>query len=471
MARLILEVSGGARPSTVTAAALNAADVTDAVEANQAGAVIVTVDQVSPDVRQRLADLPGVVAVHDDLQGLPQVADEQEVEDFLNRVRDLRDEDDVPALIEARPVRTDGGAQPAPAPGSEFGLTAMAQGEIDSIDASVTSLGAKALHGDGVTGESIIAVVVDTGLCPEAFEEERRLGGLDLSPTDDPWDPISGHGGMTGGILAGSEQTTGIDVGFLPDADVYPIKTTFAASELLLAQDTIVELAEENPQKTILVNNSWGFIECGGVCGHPITNAVDRAARRRDVIQVFAAGNQAEQCGTACDGSTPGINGPNSLRSVVTVGATGANGQAEVLHDYSARGAEGEFNCGRRKPDLTAPTFGLVPWGCGERAMGNGGGTSAACPMVAGAMGLLAETVDDPGTNRLRAALQDTATSIANGFDACTGDGNARVDAAAGNVPPPMEPVTEAGFGSHRVLAVGLAAGLAGAMLRRRVQN
>lgn len=475
MPRLILALGRGADSASVQSSALAVPQVEDAVSATQASAVIVSVSDLTATTRQQLADLPGVVGVFEDIQGVPFVADTEEVEDFLQRVRALRGEGNAPPIIQTEATRPgdplpDGGSAAVvlPGPTTRAGPVPQATGPLQNVDDSLEFTGATKMHDRGVLGESIISVVVDTGSCGDAIRDDRQLEGADLTGEGDPWSLLADHGGMTTGIMAGDETTPGIDVGYLPESDVYPIKTTLAASELMQAQDIIVRLAQDNPGKTICVNHSWGFPECVGICDHPVTTAIKNGANTSGVIQVIAAGNQAAGvlgCGTACDGSTPGISGPNSLSNLITVGASGRDGDPNSIHDYSSRGGPGQVSCGRRKPDVTVPIFGRMPWGCGSRDMGNGGGTSAACPQAAGAVGLIA---DARGSTTMLAAnrgIQSTAQQYqGEGFNGCTGAGNLQVVEAADEAPA----TAVAGLGSDtfNIVTVGVAAGIAGAGLR-----
>lgn len=874
MPRVILTLGAGAQTADVRASALSQPFVMDAVEAAQANGVIVSVDDLTSERRDQLANLPGVTGVHDDLQGIPLVADEQEVEDFLDRVRGLRGEENAPPVFQTEPTRPneprpDGGAVVLPVPQEESGPAPEQTGPLSNVDDSISWTGAQALHEQGILGESVISVVVDTGACRAAVHQDRQLDGADLAEDSDAWTLLTDHGGMSLGIMAGDDSTPGVNVGYLPESEVFPIKTTLAASELMQAQDIIVELAEDT-EKTVVVNNcltadamvsttkgpkpivdvevgdrvyaanldvrgqrvcevtetfesgkkevydlqtrtrsvtasdnhpflvadqeqerlvwkqledidegdliairrsttagagkphqfaaadggqlalddgkyvrlagktsskgctiprqtteefcrvlgalygdgsvtystsnknrvlftanldkypemeryveefervfgvewivrgeqgaattfavnnkpladflhrigirvgkertlpgwlytlpedqkiaflrgyldadghvdkrghihvrtthgemarelwelfvsagikvtrvktqvqdidvgpsgnsypdhevfhftasspednrrigsalpeyrrrlsqerekpmvydyvdywtpavdgfvfdrvvsieskgveptydievsgahnfvangilahnSWGFPECEGICSHPVTTAIASAADHPNVIQVFAAGNEASGitgCGQECDGSTPGISGPNSLSNVITVAATGRNGQPAAIQDYSSRGSSGEVACGQRKPDVAAPIFGETPFGCGQRDMGNGGGTSAACPQVAGAVGLLADARASISTASARAGLQAASNDVdPPDFDGCTGSGNIRVDRALDETPDPGEVDTpsKARLGVGAASAV-VSAALLGAAWRQR---
>lgn len=82
MPRLILELGGGAQTADVQASVMSVPGVADATAARQANAIIVTVGELTASVRDALANQPGVVAVHEDIQAVPQVADRGDVEDF-----------------------------------------------------------------------------------------------------------------------------------------------------------------------------------------------------------------------------------------------------------------------------------------------------------------------------------------------------------------------------------------------------
>lgn len=369
---------------------------------------------------------------------------------------------------------TDGGAVALPLPAEEAQPVPQADGPLRNVDDSLDFIGVRELHDQGVRGQNIVSVVLDTGACSDAIRPDRQLQGADLTPdTDDPWSLLVDHGGMATGIMAGDDSTPGIAEGALPESLVYPIKSTLAASELIQAQDLIVRLAEQNPDKFVIVNNSWGFPECTGLCEHPITQAIANAANHPRVIQVFAAGNNASGatgCGFQCDGSTPGVNGPNSLSNVITVGASGRNGHPTRLQEYSARGSPTTVACGNRKPDVTAPCFGQMPYGCSGRDMGNGGGTSASCPMVAGGIGLLADQQASLSVDGARRGLTRTAQQFQDdSFNGCTGAGNVQLTEAVG---------ATGGVGGMQfdratmgVVGAGVAGGLLAALLRDRLRR
>lgn len=475
MPRLILALRSGARTASIRQQAIADPAVDDAVEAQVANAVIVEVPRVTTDVRQRLAAIPGVDRVEDDIQALPLVADDEATRDFLRTVRAHRGERDAPPLVATKPTReedddllSDGGAPTvaANAPPAQPGPEAT----IANIDDSVTYTGAEDLHTQGIRGDSVICVNVDLGGCSSAIATERQLAGADLSGENDPWTQLGGHGPYTLGIMAGGTETPGVGLGYAPASDCFPIKTTLAGSEIVQAQDIIVNLAD-NTGKWVIVNNSWGFVQCDGLCDLTVTQAIATAADHPRVVQVFAAGNEATgdaDCGEQCDGTTVGISGPNSLDNVLSVAATGRDGDTNTLMPYSSRGGSGTVSCGTEKPDLAAPIFGTVPWGCDQTDIGNSGGTSGAAPQVAGAVALLLDEIGDTNQGAVFGSVEDAALQFqGSGFNGCTGWGNLQ---AAGALDVPT--AVEAGVPrASKFIAAGVALGFAGAIFQRALAS
>lgn len=470
MARLIARLASGITTQAATQRIQGMANVTDAVPARSVNAVTVVVpDDRASEMRQQLAQLEFVSDVFDDIQAVPQVADQEALDDFFRKVRENRATEEPPSTIETAPARerdadggarTDGGAASGgvtvPREADFPDAPAEPAGAISTIDDSLSFADVSQLHGKGIEGRSVIAVNLDTGACGDQFADARQLAGADLTSGSDPYTDFADHGSYTMGVMAGGPQTEGIDRGWVPEADIFPIKSNLSGSEIIQAQDIIMDLADETG-RPVIVNNSIGFQECTGICDHPVTDAVRTAASHPNVIQVWAAGNQAQDCGQDC--SDTGINGPNSLDEVLTVGATGENGDPQSLHGYSNRGGE-TASCGQNKPDVTAPIFGTVPWGCGSTDIGNGGGTSGACPQVAGTVALMVDAIAEMrSVDAAAEAIEQTARQFqGSGWNGCTGHGNVDSAAAAdafGEVVPRSE------VGSLGVVAAGALSGFA----------
>lgn len=435
MPRFLVELDSGVSTADAQPLLASVQGVQDVTQSRAFNGFIVSSDA---SAKREIANQPGVAAVYDDIQAVPQVADPDAQEDFLRRVREVKGED-TPPTTETEPltgdddiVKTDGGARVGLPLTRAPAVPQDAEPEFRGLLGSLRQTNVLGQHNQGFKGDGAIVVVVDTGVCGDQIADERQMEGADLTDENDPWTDYMGHGSLAACIAAGGPETVGENVGFAPEAKVFPIKSTLSASELIQAQDIILDLVEEHGGP-VVVNNSWGFPQCTGLCDHPVTKAMDSTAQEPGVFQVLAAGNQGEKCGQACDET--GISGPNSLDSVMTVAATGQNGDPTALMDYSSRGGK-EASCGTEKPEVAAPIFGELPWECGVRSMANSGGTSAAAPQVTGLAAIIAAETGKP-RDVVFTSITSTADQVnGSGWDGCTGygniDGERAVTAASG---------------------------------------
>ncbi|MEM6699260.1 MAG: S8 family serine peptidase, partial [Bacteroidota bacterium] len=287
------------------------------------------------------------------------------------------------------------------------------------------------------TGSSSLRVaVIDDGV--ENHEDLPNLvGGFTPLNNGNGLPNASGaHGESCAGIIAATHNN-GIGVrGVAPDVQLQTINI-FAGNE------SITDLADAfywaiNNGSDVL-SNSWGFR--GGtqfnptpVCNDPhpaLTAAINDAAVNGrgglGCVVIFAAGNENGTC----------VTYPGNLPSVVAVGAISPRGNRS---SYSNQGSA---------LDVVAPSsdgvFGVRTTdrqGSAGYASGNYtntfGGTSAACPAVAG-VGALVLAVDPSLTGpQVHSILNSTADDMgASGFDNTFGNGRVNahqaVLAAQGN--------------------------------------
>jgi subtilisin family serine protease len=133
--------------------------------------------------------------------------------------------------------------------------------------------------------------------------------------------------------------------------------------------------------------------------GHPFMRKVVEAMDE-GILVSFAAGN----CGSSCpDGRCAGdvgpgmsIRGANGHPRVICVGA------ANLRDDWIGYSSQGPSTLDPEKPDVCGFSHfqGFTP--CDN-------GTSAACPVVAGVLGLLAAAIPGLTQDRARDALRQTA--------------------------------------------------------------
>jgi hypothetical protein len=167
----------------------------------------------------------------------------------------------------------------------------------------------------------------------------------------------------------------------------------------------------------------------------------------------FAAGNNNRTCGGAAS-----IVAVNSTEGGFTTGALDQLGRPQA---YSSRGPG---QCSPLHPFVTAPTFGVLPWGAGWHDFGpEGGRTSSTAAMVSCALSLLRGEYPQANNTDLRVALATSAKKTPGSMpfhDLTTGFGMLQVDAALRVLPTtrlsPLYPLL-AGRAVYRTWTIPLA--------------
>ena len=262
----------------------------------------------------------------------------------------------------------------------------------------VATLAAKRL-----TGRGVAIAIMDTGI------NLAHLQSKGLQPTIDATLTWSGAGGNPGShpvdhgtmcafdALIAAPQATLLDFPILLSTATGGSAMDGFLSDALQAYSALVTMMRlpltSRPYRALVVNNSWGMYHPSwdfpaGHPGryadnpsHPFNIIVGTLARSGADI-LFAAGNCGSDCPDGrCQGQvTDTITGANAHPQVLTIaGATVKDRRV----GYSSQGP-GIAGMAHAKPDLTSYTHFL-----GSEAFGVGtedSGTSAACPVAAGAM-------------------------------------------------------------------------------------
>ncbi len=297
-----------------------------------------------------------------------------------------------------------------------------------------------------IANPRVRVAVIDDGV--EEHEDLNNLLpiGYDARDPSNPGRPLSpelGHGQACAGIIGADDNGVGIR-GVATNVEILPIKIYSYGMDIILGDPgplsyNATEIAQSiewawNPLggNADVLSCSWG----GGMPNTAITTAIQNARTlgrgNKGCIVVFASGNGGGR-----------VLYPGNLPNVITVGAIDKNG---TLFNYSSRGAEMDLVApsGERNylPNglLAGDVITLDRMGAsGYNTAGNYtgfGGTSAACPQVAGVAALMLQVNPNLTETQVRTILQQTARDLGTpGFDNDTGYGLVNAEAAVNAVP------------------------------------
>lgn len=252
-------------------------------------------------------------------------------------------------------------------------------------------------------GENAIVAIFDTGFSEDLISSGRTIHTFSAGDTDSAYESSEGHGTMCAGAAAASAGDGRPFDGVAPAADVILVRIT--DSEGQIRSDIIAKawdwLVNLDLSKPVVANHSYGTPLCSGrprqkFCDSVANDVVKTANAQAGITSVYAAGNEAMQCGHRPSGLTNAITGTNSLAEVITVGALLSNGKE--AQNYSSHGRGDCAPIADPKPNVSAPIPKFTYYG-GEDGwkikdmsfgvFGSGGGTSHASPQVTGAIALL----------------------------------------------------------------------------------
>ena len=247
----------------------------------------------------------------------------------------------------------------------------------------VAALGVPELQKQGLDGSGVTIGIIDTGVTADhealASGYRGRDTGSDynwFSPLrtfkDTPVD-VGGHGTAVAGLAVGDVigVATGADwiASIACSEGGCPLSGVVHSMQWMLAPTTV---DQQNPRPELrpqIINSSW----VRSVDDEPMKRA-SKALAAAGILQVYAAGNDGPECGTA----SPAGEGD----SFVSVGSVN---QAMQLSSFSSRGPA---NDGRVAPDVVAPGERVVT-ATMDGAYQEISGTSFAAPLVAGVAAIM----------------------------------------------------------------------------------
>ncbi|HIQ02717.1 MAG TPA: hypothetical protein EYH30_11485 [Anaerolineales bacterium] len=286
----------------------------------------------------------------------------------------------------------------------------------------VAYLGCDKIWDEGFRGEGIVIGICDTGVRRE--DVPAVVDGWTANPAV-PWgtDP-DGHGTMCAHDAVGVCPEAGIlDIGVLKSAHPgFP----GLISDAIMAYEWAIQRHREDDTPHIL-SNSWGMYQNEWAPDyamdphHPFTQKVLQAIDE-GIIVCFAAGNCGAHCPSERCGDDVGhgrsIWGANGHEQVITVGAANIHGQ------WAGYSSQGPAALHEYKPDFCAPSH-FTGYTHSDA------GSSAACPICAGVIGLLKQARPRLTQEQAHRVLARTALNLcAPGWDYQTGYGMIQAYAA-----------------------------------------
>ncbi|MEO1515812.1 MAG: S8 family serine peptidase [Bacteroidota bacterium] len=261
---------------------------------------------------------------------------------------------------------------------------------------------------------SITVAVIDQGL-----ESHPDLDAIDrgFTPvnngTGTPEGTGSAHGVACAGIIAANHNNIGVR-GLAPNVRLRGINIFASGTTASDIGDAFIWAANNGAD---VISNSWGWPSCtftNSAVVSGIQYAVNNGRNGDGCVVVFSAGNNNRSC----------VNFPGNRPEVIAVSA------------MSQTGARASYSSYGPATDLSAPSSssGRAGVRTTDRRGSNGytsgdyynsfGGTSAACPLVAGAAALVLSVNGNLTEAQVQDILQNSATDMgAGGFDNVYGFG------------------------------------------------
>ena len=315
MRKLIVRYDGETTAQTVAIQdAASVSGVTATLPIDLIPAVIVDVKpgQVNA-VERRLRQQGSVTRVERPKQAFPHVVDPQYLNDFFTRVDRERGYQLPLAGSQTRTEVVTRAAKIQQEVQRRQQNNPTPTQEISSVDEGYEYIGADS---EAVDTSNVIAANLDEGVHPSQFASDRQLSGF--SPTDSgAYEPSGPHGSYTLGVMAGGEQTAGIDKAPLSDSDIYPQRVNFGGADMLACLDDMERL-RQSADRPIIYNNSWGYGICNGRCATSVKDEYTALAAKPGIVVVASAGTDARECGQSCTGT--GKNGIASFRTATDIG-------------------------------------------------------------------------------------------------------------------------------------------------------
>jgi serine protease AprX len=282
-------------------------------------------------------------------------------------------------------------------------------------DAFRQETGAARLASQGDTGQGVTVAVLDTGIDRLPDFAGRLIGGVDLTPGNNPFQDGYGHGTFVAGLIAGSgASSNGQYQGEAPGASLVSIKVAGADGTTHLG--TLISgldwaVAHRGSYGIKVLNISLGAQPAQSTVINPLDQAVE-AVWRSGIAVVASAGNSGPFNGT--------VLSPGDDPLAITAGALDDMGTAspadDEMNDFSSVGPTSPdgwvkpdlVTSGRSVVSLAAPgstIFDSNPSARVGAANFAGSGTSFSAAITSGAAALILATHPGLSPDQLKARL------------------------------------------------------------------
>jgi len=273
---------------------------------------------------------------------------------------------------------------------------------------------------------NVRVAVIDDGVENHPDIDGRVVDGYTIGNPNGNGAPLAGaeHGQACAGIIAATRNNNEGIAGIAPCSEIVPINISVPFVTAGQIRDAI-DWAWDEGESDVL-SNSWGYPSSDA-----ITQAIGRARSQgrngKGSIVVFASGN-----------SGGAVAFPGNVAGVITVGAVDRNGN---LWAYSSRGPEMDIVAPSGNTNLLGDIRTTDRQGAngynGGNYVNNFGGTSAACPQVAGVVALMLSYKPSMTESQVSNILKSTATGT--GFNNNLGHGRLNAQAALQQTIPIIE--------------------------------
>ncbi|MEM3586264.1 MAG: S8 family serine peptidase, partial [Candidatus Jordarchaeaceae archaeon] len=286
--------------------------------------------------------------------------------------------------------------------------------EIQVRDIKVNDvIGATMLQNSyNLNGTGVIVAVIDTGINPHNdLPGSRIIYSQSFVPGESTTADLNGHGTAVAGIIGASGSTApgvATNVSFL---NLKALDRNGEGDSSWVINAINEALSTTHHLKADIISLSLGDPE--GTSDDPVSVAVNDAWTNHNTIVVAAAGNEGGSFWDYFWGTLnyESINSPGLAAYVITVGSTGGANYRSVSY-FSSRGPTDDY---RAKPDVVAPGEHIYTLSNDGHDYVYFSGTSAATPVVAGAVALLLDDgsgVSWVSPNTVKAAIMMTAEDL-----------------------------------------------------------